>query len=361
MPETTTEAELAELAIAVYVEELATDKRVLYVGDLESRAPERLAKVARSVELVSPRARVRGTRRGGRVQTRRWPSDDDAGRWDVVVIPDLTTAGLGEESQIEQVGAWLADGGVLVAGSHGEGRGLGYEAFFDLLQDAFESVRMVGQAPFRGFALVDFAPPGDLEVTFDGSLLEGAGESAERFLALCGDDDVVLDAYTVVQIPSTVAAVPAAAPRAPVDSGRVSELTERVREQQDALDAANVHAEELEHELEGMRAELDRAKDALVDARDGAGHAEATARRELAAVRERLETRIRTLEAEHRVAPAFDEEYARLETQLRESGRELTEARAELERRATLVRDLVEELSEARERPTGAPAAVEPE
>ncbi len=358
MPETTTEADLAELAIAVYVEELAADKRVLYVGDLESRAPERLAKVARSVELVSPRARVRGTRRGGRVQTRRWPTDDDSGRWDVVVIPDLVTAGLGEEAQIEQVGAWLADGGVLVAGSHGEARGLGYEAFFDLLSDRFESVRMIGQAPFRAFALVDFAPPGDLEVTFDGSLLDGAGESAERFLALCGDEDVVLDAYTVVQIPSAAAAPAAQAPR-PAETGRVSELTERVREQQDALDAANVHAEELEHEIEAMRAELERLRAALTEAQKREGAAEAAARREIGAARAELERRIRELEGElaraAQIARASesppDEEYARLETQLRESGRELTEARAELERRAVLVRDLVEELAEQQGHP----------
>lgn len=358
MPETTTEADLAELAIAVYVEELAADKRVLYVGDLESRAPERLAKVARSVELVSPRARVRGTRRGGRVQTRRWPTDDDSGRWDVVVIPDLTTAGLGDEAQIEQVGAWLADGGVLVAGSHGEARGLGYEAFFDLLSDSFESVRMIGQASFRGFALVDFAPPGDLEVTFDGSLLDGAGESAERFLALCGDEDVVLDAYTVVQIPSAAAAPAAQAPR-PAETGRVSELTERVREQQDALDAANVHAEELEHEIEAMRADLERLRAALTEAQKREGAAEAAARREIGAARAELERRIRELEGElaraAQIARASesppDEEYARLETQLRESGRELTEARAELERRAVLVRDLVEELAEQQGHP----------
>ncbi|MBX3272036.1 MAG: hypothetical protein KF729_17355 [Sandaracinaceae bacterium] len=383
MPDTTTEADLAELAIAVYVEELASDKRVLYVGDLESRAPERLARIARSVELVSPQARARGTRRGARVETRRWPTEDDAGRWDLVIVPDLVAAGLSDESQLEQVEGWLADGGVFVAGSAGAG-GLAYEALYELLSDAFDSVRMVGQAPFRGYALVDFAPPGPLDVTFDGSLLDGDGERAERFLALCGERDVVLDAYAVVQIPSMETPAPArgadASEPARLESARFesarlesarreAELTERLREQQESLDAANVHAEELERELEAMRADLERVEaelaakpsgEVLARERDAARRFGArveqledaleSARRERDAARRERDAKSAELEAERargRAAPALDEEYVRLEAQLAESGHELTAVRAELERRAVLVRDLIEELAEA--------------
>ncbi len=363
MPESTTEAELAELAITVYIEELVTDKRVLYVGDPQSRGPDRLARIARSVDLVSPRARARGTRRGSRVRSRRWPGADDDGRWDVVIVPDVSAAGLSEESQIDQVGAWLAEGGVLVAGTAGTERGLTYEALFDLLQVNFDSVRMIGQAPFRGFSLVDFAPPGDLGVTFDGSLLEGAGEQAQRFVALCGDDDVVLDAYAVVQIPSS-----APEPRAPhqargrqdaaSDQGRVSQLNERVREQQDALDAANVHAEELERELDALRSSARRAESELSEA---SRRAEAASRAQRAAetARDALEGRLREQreaaqsERPARAVPSADAdasrvEYARLEGRLSESGHQLTELQSELERRAILVRDLIEELADAR-------------
>jgi len=369
MPESTTEAELAELAIAVYLEELATDQRVLYVGDPQSPGPERLAKVARTVELVSPRARARGTRRGGRVRSRRWPGDDEQGRWDLVVIPDLAASGLDEEDRLEQVADWLDDDGVLVAGAEASERGLSYEALFDLLQDLFDSVRMVGQARFRGFSLVDFDPPGDLEVTFDGSLLDGGGERAARYLALCSDEDVVLDSYAVVQVPAAsvaAARAPEPAPSADAD-GRVSELNERIREQQDALDAANVHAEELERELEVAREELeqaagdtdaraelkrqrDRARDDLAEARD--------ARDELRARVDELEAALSAADEEE----SYDDEYARLETLLRESGRELTQVRNELERRAVLVRDLVEELAEARRHgsaPSPAPEVTE--
>lgn len=357
MPDHLTESQLAELTVAVYIEELTTDRRVLYVGDPESRGPERLAKVARSVDLVSPRGRVRGTRRGGRVRTRRWPNEDDGGRWDVVVVPDVSWAGLADDGRIEQVGAWLASGGVLVVGTRDPngGKGLGYEAFYELLQDAFDSVRMIGQAPFRGFSLVDFAPPGELEVTFDGSLLEGAGESAERYLALCSSDDVVLDAYAIVQIPSSAmrAISEAGAPRATAEpSSSTVELEGRLREQQDALDAANVHAEGLERELEDARAALARAKSASERAAaDASERAEADASE---AVRDALRDEVSALEAKLAEVPAhepaeesYDPEYARLESALRDSGLELTAARAELERRAILVRDIVEELAEA--------------
>ncbi len=192
------EGDFAELALTVYVEELVAHKRVLFVGDPSSPAPERLAGSARSVDVVSARSRVRGTRRGGRVASRRWPGAEDEGRWEVVIVPDVGAAGLADPDRVAELARWVARGGVVVAGSPDRelagGNALGYEQLFDLLHGTFEHVRMLGQAPFVGFSVVDFAPPGELEVTFDGSILEGAGERAERYYALCGDRDVVLDA-----------------------------------------------------------------------------------------------------------------------------------------------------------------------
>src|SRR5690606_29087096 len=141
--------DLAELTLAVYVEELALHKRVLFVGDPTSAAPERLARGARSVEVVSTRSRVRGTRRGGRVASRRWPTQEDEGLWDVILIPDLPAAGLADDARVRQVERWLAPGGVLIAGTPDpEGpaahpSALAYEAFFDLLDGSFEHVRML--------------------------------------------------------------------------------------------------------------------------------------------------------------------------------------------------------------------------
>lgn len=355
-----TSSELAELALAVYVEELALHKRVLFIGDPTSPAPERLGRAARSVELVSTRSRVRGTRRGGRIASRRWPGKDDAGRWDLVVIPDLPAAGLADEDRLAEVTDWLAPGGVLVAGTPdpegpaGHPGAITYEALFDLLDGAFEHVRMLGQAPFAGYSVVDFAPSGDTGVTFDGSILEGRGERAQRYYALCGDRDVVLDAYAVVQVPSSAQA----------KVRERGELAERLREQQDALDAANVHAEEIERELSQARSELTEAQAALGRERERANQRIAVAiaeqdalQRKLADAEEQLASSRKALEAER--AAVQEQEYLELEAALEARGRELLELRAEVERRGTLARDLIEELREARAL-GAAPAAPEP-
>lgn len=334
------ESDFAELALAVYLEELVRGKRVLYVGDPESGALERLARAARSIDLVTPRARARGTRRGGRVQPRRWPGPDETGRWDVVIAPDLGAAGLADESKIGEASRWLASSGVLVAGTSDPSvaAGLSYEELFDLVDASFESVRMIGQAPFNGYSVVDFAPPGELEVTFDGSLLEGSGERAQRYYALCAERDVVLDAYAVVQVPGAVSS--GAVSSGAVSSGAAQRRDPRaLREQQDALDAASVHAEEMERELEGVRADLVRSQKELeqATARESAAQAE---RERLVDAQKALEAQIAALRTEE----SFDAEYAQLEASLAERARELTELRAEADRRATIVRDLVEEL-----------------
>ena len=79
------EGEYAELALAVYVEELVQDKQVLYIGvpegqSLDRLALERLGERAQRVDVVTPSVRARGTKRGGRVQMRPWPGAGDEGR-----------------------------------------------------------------------------------------------------------------------------------------------------------------------------------------------------------------------------------------------------------------------------------------
>src|SRR5262249_20176612 len=140
---------------------------------------------------------------------------------------------------------WLAPDGVLVCGSVDPSAAgappntLSYERFFDLLITSFAAVRMIGQAPFRAWSIVDFAPR-ETELTFDGSLCEGAGQGPVRYLAICAAQDVILDAYAVIQIPG--------GEPEPVEEGPPlrPDLEARLRAQQDAVDAAGVHAEGLE-------------------------------------------------------------------------------------------------------------------
>src|SRR5688500_11954085 len=115
IPETSREH--ADLALAVYVEELAARRRVLFVGDAASAVPERLSSVARSVEVVSPRTRARGSRRGGRILPRPWPSTQDAHSWDLVLVPDLLWGGPPAPERISEMADWLTPRGVLVVGA----------------------------------------------------------------------------------------------------------------------------------------------------------------------------------------------------------------------------------------------------
>lgn len=342
------ERDFAELALAVYLEELASGRRVLYVGDPDSPAAERLSKAASHLEVVTPGGSARGTRRGGRVRTRPWPSREDEGRWDLVVVPDLPGAGLARD--VETIAGWLAEDGVLVAGTPdpegpaGHEDALGYEELFDLLEDSFDAVRMIGQAPFHGFSVVDFDPPGgELEVTFDGSLLEGAGERAQRYVALCGDRDVVVDAYAVIQTPASETAPPA------VSSEPAEESSPELQE---ALDAANLHAEELERELEEAQKSIEAARADVERARKR----EAETRGRVDELRAEAESLSKQL-ARPAAEDSGDDEYVRLETALHERGQELTQARAEIERRGVLVRDLVEEMRTLRKHGSVYPGA----
>ncbi|AKF06230.1 hypothetical protein [Sandaracinus amylolyticus] len=353
--------EHADLALAVYVEELAARRRVLFVGDAASAVPERLSSVARSVEVVSPRTRTRGTRRGGRILPRPWPSAQDARSWDLVLVPDLLWAGLPAPERIGEMAEWLTPRGVLVVGAEEREDGIDYGALYDLLSRRFEWVRMLGQAPFAGWSVVDYAPQSrELEVTFDGSLLGGSGEEAARHIALCAAREVVLDPYSIVQVPSSasreraVVERPREAERAPREDlqlqARLAQLEAQLRDRQEDVGRAGERASELEREVEALRARGEHAERRL----DQAQREISRGAQKLDEARARADALTQELEAAKGEIAALakvetvDEDYARVEASLAERARELTDLRGEVERRGVLVRDLVEELVEAR-------------
>lgn len=351
IPESTREH--ADLALAVYVEELAARRRVLFVGDAASAVPERLSSVARSVEVVSPRMRARGTRRGGRILPRPWPSAQDAHSWDLVLVPDLLWAGPPAPERIAEMAEWLTPRGVLVVGAEEQGDGIDYESLHGLLRDRFDCVRMLGQAPFAGWSLVDFAPSSDeVEITFDGSLLGGAGEEPARFLALCASREVVLDPYAIVQVPfgRDSARESRGGPREePPHRARMAELESQLKEREEEALRIRGRGETLHRELSAVRTRAEHAERRLEQVeRELADDA-----RKLKEAGEHVESLAGQLkDAQQELSllrePPPNEDYARLETALAERGRELIELRHEIERRGVLVRDLVEELTELR-------------
>jgi chromosome segregation ATPase len=355
---------LDDLALSAYLDRLFHGRRVLWLGDAASGAPDRAARVAASVLVADPNfVGDRIERRNLRVVHLADGAPLPGGPHDVIVVGDLADIGLATDVRVRQLAATLAPGGVLVvASSNGDapvrfGRSptdpaLSYEALYQLLAQVFPAVRMLGQAPFVGFTVADFSADGDPSVVFDGSLLGDASETPERFVALCGAAEVVLDAYAVVQLPAHAAlAVGRASPVGPssVDAAaaeaRATALSAELRAAREQVDAGNVHAEELEATLAlrtGALAELDGELERL--------------RLELGAARDESETRVAALRIARdeleklRATPAAPPaDHARLEELLHERAREIRSRDEELARRATLFRDLVEELSALRE------------
>ena len=74
-----------------------------------------------------------------------------------------------------------------------------YYELFDLASLQFAKVRMIGQAPFVGYTVADFAPNGDPDVSVDTSLL-ASSEEPEHFIAIASDRALSLDPFTVVDL-----------------------------------------------------------------------------------------------------------------------------------------------------------------
>lgn len=104
----------------------------------------------------------------------------------------------------------------------------GYYELYDLVSLQFPKVRMVGQAPFVGYTVADFAPGSEPEVSVDTSLLT-ASEEPEYFIAVAGERTVALEAYTVIELPWAEVNVAAATAADPVADARDAAAREEER------------------------------------------------------------------------------------------------------------------------------------
>jgi chromosome segregation ATPase len=129
------------------------------------------------------------------------------GAFDAVIVPDLTL--------FDQVDSIVSRARKLVA-NHGhalfispnpesmpEGSKAGllsYYELYDVIALQFPEVRMLGQAPFAGYVIADFAPEGELDVVLDTSLADQASREPRFFVALGTHQPRRLDPYTVIQV-----------------------------------------------------------------------------------------------------------------------------------------------------------------
>lgn len=138
----------------------------------------------------------------------------DDGSFDCVFVPDGIEV-LRRSSVLGELRRLLTPGGYLVlcgqsADRRGSPGGASFYEFRERLERFFPPVRMVAQAPFVGFSLVEFAGSFAgrddeplLETHLDTSLMEMAGGEPEAidYVAVCGGPSGRARGYAVVQVP----------------------------------------------------------------------------------------------------------------------------------------------------------------
>jgi chromosome segregation ATPase len=225
------------IVLSAYLEPLVRGRRVAVLGDATSGLADELAdRGARLLHVYDPDAtrvaealaRVAPDAAHGVTYA---PLAGDLGvrdgAFEVVIVPDLSifadppeairrarrlvpatgaaifvvpNAGVRARRLLDASPKHAAPPAAAPTTGQGAPRTPGYYELFDLASLQFAKVRMVGQAPFVGYTVADFAPNGEPEVTVDTSLVE-ASEEPEHFIAIASDRAVSLEAYAVVALP----------------------------------------------------------------------------------------------------------------------------------------------------------------
>jgi len=356
------------VVLAAYAEPLLDGRRAVVFGNsLSPLAEEMIERGARSVHVCDPTpARAAESAAKNRVRQISIVPLDDAdvsvreGAFDVAVVEDLSSSS-DASALLKQVRRALSPRGVafvacpnpdakrpLLPRTDGGAAELGYYELYDKVAAEFAEVRMLGQTPFVGYAIVDFAPSEDVDVELDSGFLPTGAEEPEWFIAVGGREAIAFGPFHVVQLPASrvvgagtddaVAEQLRAARAAEAVLGerlasleadnaklsaeqraRKAETKERASEAQAELEARNRRLVELESRAAKAESELSEAASALETLRErtaesGADRAE---REALLADRERLEKALADARSEAASAGDKEADVGRLEDQLR--------------------------------------------
>ncbi len=321
------------IVLGPYLEPIVRGRRVVVLGDsTSSLGTSLLERGARLVHVYDPDA-ARAAESAVRAGSSRTlviaplPWGELAvrdGAFDTVVVPDLGTFER-PDPVIERARRLVSPNGAAVfaspnpdaPGAPTKGSALSYYELFDAVSLQFADVRMLGQAPFAGYVIADFAPEGDPDVVVDTSLLERGAEEPLFFLAVASRARQRLDAYALIQVPQTLVRGGVAAPQA--------ETSSRVAPLEAELQAAHARIRDLEDRAQlaqrvpELQAEIDKRDEQLrkSEARAGDAHVRAA----------QLENKVRDLEEElrHQRERAF-----RLSNDLEEERKRSTKAALEL-------------------------------
>src|SRR5262245_49838529 len=241
-------------ALAAFAESLVEGRRVLVFGSALSPTPRLLLeRGARLVHVCDPAPlRVAEALRRPCVPglTLSSLSDDEVaareGTIDCLLVEHL--GAFDARAIVEKARALLAVRGValfvtpnrdarrpLLPASEPAAAPLDYYALYDLVKAQFEYVRMLGQAPFVGYAVVDFAPDGEPEPVVDSDFVPRGSEEPEFFVAVAARHRPNVPGHALVQVPLESVLAPAApierAPR-PERAAPPPELAKKLEQQE---------------------------------------------------------------------------------------------------------------------------------
>ncbi|HEX7663427.1 MAG TPA: hypothetical protein VF407_02910 [Polyangiaceae bacterium] len=339
---------LSARALCVYAEPLVLGKRVLVVGDGSDGIAERLMDLgARMVHLYEvDEVRAQGVAPARGVTVHVLPAHDfdvRDGAFDLAIVPDL--AAVADRAAVlarlrRIVGR---DGAALVGAQNPSARApsndtsIDYYELYELVSLQFEAVRMIGQVPFAGVALVELGvAEEDSEVTVDAQL---AGEAAppEWFVALASQNDARLAEYAIVQLPRAIDETP---PNSVGTRASIAESTLRADVLAAQLEEKNVKTRELETRASEAMAMADRMS---ADA--------SRAEERFATERDRLRAQVASLEEEVAARAArtavLEGTFGAMEEAARDLEKRAAAAERAAEEHAEKIAGLIAELDEA--------------
>lgn len=287
------------IALAAYAEPLASNRRVLVFGNALGSLPlQLLERGARSVHVCDPDAlRVSEATARNRSTQIAFSSLADSdlslreGAFELALIDNLgafnplplirtakralgargvaVVACPNPEAAFPLLRATPAQGPAVTS--------LDYYALYDAVAAEFEHVRMLGQTPFVGYAIADFSASGEPEPALDTSFVPGGAEEPDFFLALASNQEVRLDEFAVIQLPTrrllgSINAPAAAAPAPGLASEQVAlskahdaelaRLNQWLKELESRASTADERADHSETELEAERTKLETERQA---------------------------------------------------------------------------------------------------
>lgn len=322
--------------LAVYVEPILVDRRVLFVGDARSDALTRVASVAaRVLALDTSTEAIFARLPNGAVE----PFDPlEVERldleFDVVFVADAARLGHGLSARIEDFARMLGGRGRLVMALSAASKSLDYADLWDMLAIHFEVVRMAGAAPMNALAIAELGEGEAPAVVVDGTLVTRPART-ESFVAICSQRALDIEGYVIVQVDSV------AAPKASALEAR-------------ALPAADLaRLRSLEQNVGAMTSELEVARLALGTTRaerDAFRDERKRLERELRSAHDELVRTQRSVVALEDAAKgtASSDEIRMLEEVIAERSERIHELDAEVARRGRLVRELIEETRDGR-------------